>query len=155
MTRAYHTLALAIAVLACPVVSAAQEQAVDPAKAIFESMAALERAFDPKVADLYCDSGMIFLIQVSPGGGRHSIDIPARAFKDVIRSNIRMGKASGDYSTYSNASYVKEGRNVRVTATRYSVKDKVSNAHTMLIGPCDGGGWKILEERAEIRVRRY
>lgn len=129
--------------------SSAQQAPADPARALFDSYQARERAFDATVADLYCDTALIRTTRVYPTGQRRVIEIPAPQYKGLIRSTMPIAKARGEYSTYSNVKYVAEGQRIRVTATRYSVQKKYSSPISLLLGPCNGTAWSILEEISE------
>jgi hypothetical protein len=116
------------------------------AKQVFADYQSLGRAFDPALADLYCDSALIRNIRTYPGGKERTLELPAQKYKELIRAAMPVAKASSDYSTYSKVAYVAEGRNVRITATRYSVVKQYSSPISLLIGKCNSGRTGLLEE---------
>jgi hypothetical protein len=125
------------------------KQPQSPAQAIFDKYQLLEHSFDPALADLYCDSALIRNTRRYPNGHARTIEIPAGKYKQLIRASLPAARASGDYSSYSNVSFVPEGPNVRVIATRYSVLKKYSSPMSLLVGSCGGTGWGVLEEIGE------
>ncbi len=120
-----------------------------PAETIFARYQTLERSFDPAVADLYCDTALIRNIRTYPNGQQRTLDLPATNYKAAIRAAMPLAKARGDYSTYSGVTFDPDGANVRIRATRYSMIKKYSSPISLLVGPCNGGAWAILEELSE------
>lgn len=116
------------------------------AEKVFAEYQSLERQFDPAAADLYCDTALIRNVRIYPGGKERTMELPAPKYKEMIRAAMPVAKASGDYSTYSKIAYVPEGRNVRITATRYSVLKNYSSPISLLVGKCDNGRTGLLEE---------
>ncbi len=55
-------------------------------EAIFTRYQALERAFDPAVADLYCDTAHIRNVRTYPDGRQRVVEIPAIPYKALVRS---------------------------------------------------------------------
>ena len=128
---------------------ALQAQTGKPAQAVLASYQALERSFNPDVADLYCDTAVIRNIRTYPGGHQRTLELPAPKYKALLRAAMPLAAAKGDYSTYSKVAYAPEGDNVRITATRYSVVKKYSSPISLLVGSCNGGEWLILEELSQ------
>lgn len=140
------TTALSIALLLC---TSLQAQAKNPAEAVFASYQSLERSFNPDVADLYCDTAVIRNVRTYPDGQQRTLELPAPKYKELIRAAIPQARLKGDYSTYSQVTYVPEGDSVRITATRYSVVKQYSSPISLLIGSCNGGDWAVLEELSQ------
>ena len=67
----------------------------------------------------------------------------------MIRNVMPLAKEHGDRSTYSDAAYTVEGKNVRITAKCYSELRKYSTPLSLLVGPDATGKWLILEELTE------
>ena len=130
---------------ATPPQASASKQAV----AVFAKYKALERSFDPAIADLYCDSALIRNTRKYPTGQTRTLELPSPKYKALIRAAMPIAKARGDYATYSGVSYLPEGKNVRVKTTRYSVLKKYTSPMSLLIGSCNGGAWSVLEEIGE------
>lgn len=140
----------ALVLLACtyavtPVIAQDSSQA----ESIFAQYQSRERAFDPSVADLYCDTALIRNVRTYPDGQQRTLELPASKYKTLIRMAMPLAEAKGDFSTYSNPSFAPEGAYVRVTATRYSVLKKYSSPISLLIGSCSDGAIGILEELGE------
>lgn len=120
-------------------------------KKLFAKYQSLERAFDPAAADLYCDTALIRNVRIYPGGKERTLELPAKKYKDLIRTAMPLARASGDYNTYSKISYSAEGKSVRIVATRYSVLKKYSSPISLLVGKCNNGQTGVLEEISESR----
>ncbi len=137
----------ALLITACA--SAAPSQSPSRAEGVFKTYQSLGGSFDPAVADLYCDTGLIRNIRTYPDGQKRKLEMPATKYKELIRSVMPLAKSRGDISTYSSVAYSPEADNVRITATRYSVLKDYSSPMSLLVGACDGGDWGILEELSE------
>ena len=122
---------------------------VDEAKKLFGQYESLGRAFDPAVADLYADDAKIENKRTQPDGTVKLLTLPAPAYKKLIRQVMPIAKERGDTSTYSEVKYVEEGKNVRITATRFSDLKKYSSPLSLLVGPAADGKWLIKEELSE------
>jgi hypothetical protein len=127
------------------------EDATTKARAVFERYASLEAAFDPAVADLYSDAAVIKNKRTYPTGQVRELTMPAAQYKALIRESMPLARQRGDYSVYSETTFSNEGRNIRITATRYSVLKKYKSPLSLLIGPSASGDWLILEELSESR----
>ncbi|MEG5172684.1 hypothetical protein [Microcoleus sp. B3-D7] len=124
---------------------------LNKAEKVFANYQSLERAFDPAVADLYCDTALIRNVRTYPGGRQRTLEFPAPKYKDLIRAAMPVAKARGDYSTYSKIVYSLEGKNVRITATRFSVMKNYSSTISLLVGKCNSGQTGVLEEISQSR----
>lgn len=138
--------ALVLAVLASV---PAWGQSIGPAEEIFSQYRSLESSFDPRAADLYCDSALIRNVRTYPNGQQRALEFPAPKYKELIRAAMPLAKAQGDSSTYSDITFTPEGKGVRIHATRYSVLKQYSSPISLLVGACDGGRWAILEELSQ------
>lgn len=147
-----RSAALAIAFLGASCASFAstvQSQASGQAEQIFDAYQALEHSFDPALADLYCDTALIRNVRTYPDGQKRTLELPAAKYKELIRAVMPLAEARGDYSTYTDAKYVPEARNVRITAVRHSLLKNYSSPISLLVGSCNDGDWAILEELGE------
>jgi len=106
---------------------------VDEARQLFARYVALERAFDPAIAELYSDASVIRNKRRYPTGEVRELTIPASQYKDLIRASMPLAK---------------NGR-VRVTATRFSNLKKYSSPVSLLVARSDTGRWLIYEELSE------
>lgn len=129
-------------------VLAAPAFAQSEAEAIFVKYKTLERAFDPGVADLYCDTALIRNVRTSPDGQQRTLELPAPKYKELIRNAMPLAKAKNDVSTYSEVAFSKEGGNTRITAIRFSEMKKYSSPISLLVGKC-GNSVGILEELSQ------
>lgn len=142
----------AATVIALPV---AAEQGPDArlakAKELFGRYAALERAFDPAVADLYSDDAVIRNKRTYPTGEIRELTIPAPQYKQLARATMPLAKARGDVSTYNEVRYKVEGEGVRVRANRFSELKRYDSPLSLLVKPSTSGSWLIHEELSESR----
>lgn len=115
------------------------------AEAVFAKYKSMERAFDPDVADLYCDSALIRNVRTYPDGQVRTLELPAPKYKQLIRSVMPVAQARGDANTYSNVTFSSEGAHTRINASRYSELKKYTSPISLLVGQC-GDGFGILEE---------
>ncbi len=123
--------------------------ATNTAEATFEQYQELEKSFDPAIADMYCNAALIRNTRRYPNGEARVLEIPAPQYRSMIVLAMPAAKASGEYSTYSGATFTPQGENTRIKATRYSVTKKYSSPISILVGPCDGKAFGILEEISE------
>lgn len=140
---------IAVVVIAALASASAFGQSKGPAEALFSRYQSLEKSFDPRAADLYCDSALIRNVRTYPGGQQRTLELPAPKYKELIRAAMPLAKAKGDSSTYSQVTYTPEGSGVRINATRYSLLKQYSSPISLLVGSCDGGSWAILEELSQ------
>jgi hypothetical protein len=124
---------------------------VDSARQLFDKYQSLETSFDPAIVDLYADSAKIRNKHTMSNGQARNLSLPAPTYKALIRRSMPQSKAINDRSTYSNVSYRQEGKNVRITATRFSLLKKDSTPISWVVGPTKNGKWQILEEMSESR----
>lgn len=146
--KRFRQLAAIIAV-ACVAQMAGAQSGVAPAKQLFQKYIALGNKFDPSLADLYSDKALIRNTRRYPNGQKRTIEIPAAKYKELIRSTMPVAKARGDRNRYSYVKYRREGSNVRISATRYSLMKKYSSPISLLVGANDKGEWLVVEEISE------
>ena len=135
---------LAVATLAW-----AQDSGIDAAKQLFEQYVALQRAYDPGVADLYAEAALIKITRRPPMGDPVDFIIPAPKYKTQLRELASVAKVRGDRNTYSNVTYTPEGELVRINASRFSGSRKQASPFRLLVGRSPAGQWLIYEELSE------
>lgn len=127
----------------------ANSASTDQAKAVFDRYIELEHSFDPTVADLYSDDALIRNKRTYPTGQVRELTMPAPQYKALIRQTMSLTKVRGDTSSYSDINYAREGRGIRVSASRFSNLKKYSSPISLLIAPDESGRWLIFEEISE------
>jgi hypothetical protein len=144
-------LGLLVSLLALP--GAAEERSPTAhAEALFEEYRRRAETFDPGLADLYADDARIVNVRKYPDGvPDRALSLTGFQYKAKIRQLMPAVKARRDYSTYSDVRYSTEGDQVRIESTRYSVRKGYTSPYSMLVGPDQGGKWRILEEHSESR----
>lgn len=118
------------------------------ARAVFDQYVALEAGFDPAVADLYADDAVIRNTRRQVDGTSETRTLPARTYKELIRTAMPMAKVRGDSNRYSSVRTRMEKGGVRVTASRYSNLKRNETPLSLLIAQ-RGGRWLIVEEISE------
>jgi hypothetical protein len=122
--------------------------ATDEAKKIFDRYVALERNFDPAVADLYSDDAILKNIRRYPDGTSRTLTLPASKFKQLVKEAMAAAKKLGDTNKYSEVTYKEEDGKVRITATRSSDLKKTSSPMSLVVTK-RGDKWLIVEELSE------
>ncbi len=123
----------------------------EPAQGLFAQYQSLYQAFDPAVADMYCDEAVIQNQRTYPDGNQRTINLPAAAYRNLLRSVMPVAKAKGDVSAYTDVKYSAEGANVRIKAMRYSEMKRYESPFSLLVGQCADGKRGILEELSHSR----
>lgn len=135
-------------------VAAAQERpdaTLERARQVIESYVTLERAYDPRLADLYADEAVIKSNQVDASGEPTWITVQGWKYKRMIREAMPKSRSTGYRASYTGARYELYGKNVRVSVTQYVDRTRSSNPIQWVIGPGRTSQWLILEETS---VRR-
>lgn len=140
----------AFVVALIPLVAVAQSSE-ESAEKLFAEYQTRANEFDPTAADLYCDTATIRNTRTYPDGQQRTLELPAPKYKELVRAAMPVAQARGDTNKYSEVAYSQEGTNVRITATRYSELKQYSSPISLLVGPCNGGDWAVLEELSESR----
>lgn len=149
----------AIVLLAAAYSSAAFAQggnASDPgrlesARALFDRYVALERSFDPAMADLYSVDALIRNRRTYPTGQARELTIPAPQYKELMRQAMPLARAQGDTNRYSDCAYSPEGERVWIRCARYSERKNYSSPMELLVGPGPAGRWLVFAELSESR----
>lgn len=127
----------------------ASEAGIAAAKTLFGRYTALERAFDPAIANLYADTALIRNKRTYPAGQVRELTFPVSQYRSLIKTAMPLAAARSDFSTYSDVSYAMEGERVRITAKRFSNLKKYYSPFSLLVGPSAQGSWLIHEELSE------
>lgn len=127
----------------------AENEKIEKAKEVFETMVERAKMFDKSVADLYSDDAIIINRRHYPFGRIREMTMEGRKYKFMIGLTMPLAKKRKDISTFSNVNYEVEGEGVRVTATRYSELKKYSSPYSVFIKEDNNGNWLIFEETTE------
>ena len=127
------------------------DDAVRQAKAFFARYVKLEAAYDPAGADLYADEAFIRNIRRYPTGQTRVMTLTGKQYKPVLRLLMPVAKASGDKNRYSQVTYQRVGKKVKITGKRYSLLKKYTSPITIIIAPSASKKWLIVEEHTETR----
>lgn len=148
-TLVRNVLAAIAAGLAIGALARAQDSGIDAAKQLFAQYVALERAYDPSVADLYAEDALIKIRRKAPMGDPFDVIIPAAKYKTQLRELAPAAEVRGDRSSYSGVTYTPEGGFVRINGSRVSEPGKHASPISLLVGRSPDGRWLIYEERSE------
>lgn len=119
------------------------------AKKLFARYQALERGFDPAMADLYGDDAVIHVKRVYADGVIRQLEIPGELYKTALRQSAAEAKKRGDVNDYSDVRYEHEGKGVRIRAKRDSHWQHYASPWSILVAPDAKGHWLIREEQLE------
>jgi hypothetical protein len=153
MKRSVAARVLVLLGLAAPAVFAAEAagEARKKAEALFDRYVALERRFDPAIAELYADDARIEHRLINPPNPPEVRKYPAAQYKEQLRRVMPLAKRLNDLSYYTAVTYSREGARVRIRASRYATLKKFVSPVELLVGPDAAGHWLIFEELAEAR----
>lgn len=124
---------------------------LESARALFDRYVALERSFDPAMADLYAVDALIRNRRTYPTGQVRELTIPAPQYKALMRQAMPLAKAQDDTNRYSDCAYSPEGERVRIKCARYSERKNYSSPMELLVGPGPAGRWVVFAELSESR----
>jgi len=119
------------------------------AKGLFMRYQALERSFDPALADLYADDAVIRVKRVYVNGVVRYLNVPAELYKPALRQSAATAREQGDFNEYSGVRYRRDGERVRIDAERYSVWQHYRSPWSLWVAPDAKGRWLIREEHLE------
>jgi hypothetical protein len=146
MTRRFGALLLTVAVLAASPAQERPDASLERARQVIESYVTLERAYDPRLADLYADEAVIKSNQSGPNGESQWATAQGWQYKKMVRDAMPKFRSMGFKASYSGARYEMAGKNVRVSAVQYVDKSRSSNPIQWTIGPGRTSQWLILEQ---------
>lgn len=122
------------------------EISLKQAQDIFSQYSSFEKAFNPALADLYCDNALIRNTRNYPNGQSRTMEISAPQYKNLIRQSMPLAKLKGDYSTYKNIQHQTTKGGINFTATRHSELKNYDSPISVKIGACSTERVGILEE---------
>jgi hypothetical protein len=137
----FRTATLSLILLtSSPLLAAAAKADVDvaAARSVFAAYEAGEAAFDPAVADLYCDTARIVNQRTMPDGEVRELTVSAPNYKALIRQAMPLAQARNDRNEYRDVVFVAVDGGVRVTATRHSLLKEYDSPLSLLVGDCAG-----------------
>src|SRR6185503_1685635 len=114
--------------------AAVASPALERAKALFERYVALEKAFDPSVADLYSDAAVITNTRTYPTGEVREITIPAPQYKQLIRAGMPLARQVNDTNRYSERAYRPTGHRVAITCKRLGERKRYTSPIRLVVG---------------------
>jgi len=142
-------LTAALLVFSLTTVTHGDDTSLEKAKDLFTKYVQYEHDYDAALTNLYSDTAVIQNTRHYATGGQRVLIIPVKDYKQIIQKVMPLAKEQGDRSTYSGATYVVEGKNVRITAACYSELKKYSTPISILVGLDSTGKWMILEELSD------
>lgn len=153
MFRRAHAVCVLVVVATLPALAqsgaSAESERMRAARALFDRYVALERAFDPAMADLYSDTAVIRNRRTYPTGQVREMTIPAPQYKELIKQAMPLAKAANDTNRYSDCAYTAEGEQVRIKCTRFGERKQYSSPMELLVGRGPSGAWLVMQELGE------
>lgn len=138
-------------ILALMIPGIANAGAIDDAQIFFGRYAALEKAFDPALADLYSEEAYIKNTRYYPDGKSREMVIKGIDYKRLVKAALPIAKARGDSNIYSDVLYTEEKGAVRIMAIRFSELKKYESPLSLLVMAGHDGKYRIYEEISESR----
>jgi ketosteroid isomerase-like protein len=108
----------------------------------------LNRAFDPKVGEMYAPDAVLRSERRMPSGERRKMEMSGARLQAMLAVAMPMAKATGDRNSYRDVRFRMEGTGVRVRATRYSELKKYESPIDWLFARDAKGQWRIVEENS-------
>lgn len=127
--------------------ASAQTLGIVGAKAFWEQQKRLAEAFDAKFADGYAADAEIVGVRKYPAPTPpREMRMTGEAWANLTRLGLPLAKMQKDVSTYRDETFTAvDGRCVKLTATRYSVRKKYEAPHEVVMCP-RSGVWRITRE---------
>lgn len=128
-----------------------ERSTLDRARLVIERLVTMEAAYDPRIGYLYDERAVIRYRRTGPDGRADAVTFTGLEYREILKRTMTDARAKGDRRSYRGAQYQVAGKNVRVTAMRYSELKRTSAPVVWTIGRGSGSDWVILEEFSEIR----
>lgn len=148
-----HTVLRCGAVLVLLVACGGSARADDVSDVLtaFQQYVARSASFDPSVADLYADTATIRSKRIMPDGTTPTLAISGMQWKALIRQALPLAKQRGDRNTFRNVSAKPQGKEVVITAERYSHLRAYASPFVQHWSKDQTGAWRISTEVTETR----
>jgi hypothetical protein len=136
-----------VAVLGCQGESRTPEA---QARRFFQELIALERHYDPALADLYADSARIAKRRRLPDGSLQYGSMTGAEHKPMMRRWIPGAAQRGAYNEYSDIRYKDLGNGfVQITVRQRQLPKDFTTTVELVVGPGPEGRWLIWEDISE------
>ena len=107
--------------------------------------------FDPSLAELYADDAAIRSKRIMPNGPAQTLSFTGAQWKALIREAMPMAKQRGDRNTFSDISAKPNGKDVIITAKRFSHLKNYSSPFAQFWSKGENGAWTISAEMTETK----
>jgi endonuclease YncB( thermonuclease family)/ketosteroid isomerase-like protein len=131
--------------------SPVQADEVSEARAMFNEYISRSDRFDARVADLYSDDAAVRSTRIMPDGQKPVLSFTGTQWKALIRQAMPLAQQRGDRNTFQDVSAALNGKDVTVTAQRYSHLKAYTSPFAQTWSKDQTGAWKIKEEVTETR----
>jgi hypothetical protein len=139
-----------IVALTLSALSFATSRSEQEARDFFARYAALGKAYDPAVADLYSDEAFIRAFRRYPHGLERAMELRGVQWKALVRKAMPLAKAQNDRSEYKEPRFEVTGGKVKISAKRYSVRKCYWDpSYYMVLQKQPNGSLTIVEEYSE------
>jgi hypothetical protein len=124
---------------------------LDAARALFRRLKALERAYDPALASLYADDGVIIERTVENGVERRQREAPMSRYKATLPEALRVSKLAREHAVHARveALHLAPGR-VVVRSQRRSSQSRKAAPYEIEVCRGEDGVWRIVKEVATL-----
>lgn len=126
---------------------------IEAARALFTRLTELEAAYDPAVAELYADDGVVIEKTIEMGVEKRAREIPMRKYKAVLGHALRVSQRAQESSSHSHVSAKRVAPGwVIVRSLRRSTKSRSEAPYEILVRREGDGAWRIVKETASLIV---
>jgi hypothetical protein len=141
------------AVLLLALVLGCQDKSPTPeaqARRLFQNLIALERDYDPALADLYADSARIAKHRRLPDGSVQHGSMSGAEHKPMLRRWMPGAAQRGAHNEYSDVRYKDLGNGfVQITMRQRQLPKDFTTTVELVVGPDPNGRWLIWEDISE------
>ena len=130
-----------------------EAQDLAAARATFDRFVELEAAFDPRVAELYADDGIVIERVEVEGVERRTREIPMRRYKALIAAAFADHRHAPETATHSQIRLERFAPGwVRVRTLRRSSASRAASDYEIVVRAGSDGVWRIVKETATLAL---
>lgn len=142
--------AAAVALAPRPERAAASED-VAAARFVFERLIALEAAYDPALAALYSDDGLVIERIVQNGRERRRREIPMRRYRAALPYALLLSSRAKERSAHADMALQRIAPGwVSLRSQRTSTQSRAPGPYEMIVRKESDGAWRIVKETATL-----
>lgn len=122
---------------------------VRAARAAFDALIALEAAYDPRVAELYADDGVVVEQRIDQGQARPAREIPMRRYKAALAQALAISAKAREQASHEGVEAIAIAPGwVRIRSMRRSSQSRAAAPYEAVLRRMEDGAWKVVKEIA-------